>query len=61
MSGAISLISVGGPIHIADFEGGLQDLFSKLCDWLDRLEQPLLRHLSEKLAAKGVVLEPNQR
>lgn len=58
MSGDISLISVGGPTHVADFEGGLQELFSKLCDWLDRLDQPLLLHLSMKLAAKGVSWDP---
>ncbi|MFQ5923961.1 MAG: hypothetical protein ACE5M4_14070 [Anaerolineales bacterium] len=58
ISGDVSLISVGGPIHVADFEGGLQELFSKLCEWLDRLDPTLLRHLSEKLAAKGVSWNP---
>lgn len=58
MSGDVSLISVGGPIHLADFEDALQELFSGLCEWLDRLDQPLLRHLSERLAAKGVSWSP---
>jgi hypothetical protein len=58
MTGDVSLISVGGPVHALDFEGALQGLFAKLCDWLERLDQILLRHLSEKLAAKGVSWNP---
>lgn len=59
IKGDVSLISVGGPVHVPDFEGALQELFGKLCEWLERLDQLLLRHLSEKLAAKGVTWDPN--
>jgi hypothetical protein len=59
MTGDVSLISVGGPVHLPDFESALQDLFGKLCEWLERLDLLLLRHLSEKLAAKGVSWDPN--
>jgi hypothetical protein len=58
MTGDVSLISVGGPVHVPEFEGALQELFGKLCDWLDRLDLLLLGHLSEKLAAKGVSWDP---
>lgn len=58
MTGDVSLISVGGQVHAPEFEHGLQELFSKLCEWLDRLDILLLRHLSEKLAAKGVTWDP---
>jgi hypothetical protein len=61
MTGDVSLISVGGPVHVPDFEGALQELFGKLCEWLEQLDQLLLRHLSEKLAAKGVSWDPNTR
>jgi hypothetical protein len=59
MTGDVSLISVGGPVHFPNFESALQDLFGKLCEWLERLDQILLQHLSEKLAAKGVSWEPH--
>ncbi len=59
MTGDVSLISVGGPVHLPDFESALQELFGKLCEWLERLDQLLLRHLSEKLSAKGVSWDPN--
>lgn len=58
MTGDVSLISVGGPIHIPEFERALQELFGKLCEWLDRLDMLLLRHLSEKLTAKGISWDP---
>jgi hypothetical protein len=58
MTGDVSLISVGGPVHLADFERALQDLFDKFCEWLERLDQLLLRHLSEKLAVGGVSWNP---
>ena len=58
MTGDVSLISVGGPVHIPEFEGALQELFGKLCEWLERLDLLLLRHLSRKLAAKGVSWDP---
>jgi hypothetical protein len=58
MTSDVSLISVGGPVHVPEFEGALQELFGKLCQWLERLDLLLLRHLSEKLAAKGVSWDP---
>ena len=58
ISGDVSLISVGGPVHLKDFEGAMQELFSKLCEWLDRLDQILLVYLSERLATKGVSWNP---
>lgn len=58
MTGDVSLISVGGPVHVSEFERGLQELFGKLCEWLERLDLLLLRYLSEKLAAKGVSWDP---
>ena len=58
MTGDVSLISVGGSVHFPDFESTLQELFGKLCEWLERLDQLLLRHLSEKLAVKGVSWDP---
>jgi hypothetical protein len=58
LSGDISLTGVGGPIHHEDFEQALRELFGKLCEWLDRLEQPLLQHLSEKLGARGISWNP---
>ena len=61
MTGAISLISVGGPVHLTDFERALRDLLGKLCDWLEELDQELLRHLSKTLAARGVAWDPFSR
>lgn len=58
MTGDGSLISVGGPVHASEFERGLQELFGKFCEWLEQLDLLLLRHLSEKLAAKGVSWDP---
>lgn len=58
MTGDVSLVSVGGPVHVPELERGLQELFGKLCEWLDQLDLILLRHLSEKLAAKGVSWGP---
>ncbi len=58
IAGDISLISVGGPVHAIEFENALRDLFSKLCAWLDQLDQLLLQLLSEKLARKGVSWNP---
>ena len=58
MTGDVSLISIGGPAHIPEFERGLQEFLGKLCEWLDRLDLLLLQHLSEKLAAKGVSWDP---
>ena len=58
MTGNVSIISVGGPVHVQDFEGALQELFGRFCEWLERLDQLLLRHLSEKLAEKGVPWNP---
>ena len=58
MTGDVSLISVGGLVHVSEFERGLQELFDKLCRWLERLDLLLLRHLSEKLATKGVSWDP---
>lgn len=58
MTGDVSLVSVGGPVHVPEFERGLQEFFGKLCEWLDRLDLLLLRHLSEKLAAKGISWDP---
>lgn len=58
MTSDVSLTSVGGPVHAPEFERGLQVLFGKLCEWLDRLDLVLLRHLSENLAAKGVTWKP---
>ena len=58
MTGDVSLIRVGGPLHASEFEHGLQRLFGKLCEWLDQLDILLLRHLSENLAEKGVTWEP---
>ena len=59
MTSDVSLISVGGQIHIPEFERDLEELFGKLCEWLERLDLLLLRHLSEKLAAKGVSWDPS--
>jgi hypothetical protein len=58
MTGDISLIGVGELTHVADFEAALEELLSKLCDWLDRLDHPLLLHLSARLATKGVFWDP---
>lgn len=58
MTGDVSLISVGGPVHVPEFECGLQELLGKLCEWLERLDLLLLRDLSGKLAVKGVSWDP---
>ncbi len=58
MTGDVSLASVGGPVHVKDFESTLEALFVKLCEWLDRLDQPLLAHLSARLAKRGVSWDP---
>lgn len=58
MTSDVSLISVGGQIHIPEFERSLEELFGRLCQWLERLDHLLLQHLSEKLAAKGVNWNP---
>lgn len=58
MTGDVSLISIGGSVHIPEFEGALQELFGKLCEWLDRLDMLLLQHMSEKLTAKGISWNP---
>jgi hypothetical protein len=58
MTGHVSLISIGEAVRVPDFEGALQELFGKLCEWLERLDLLLLRHLSGKLAAKGVSWNP---
>jgi hypothetical protein len=58
MTADVHLSSVGGPIHIKDFEQGLENLFTDLCEWLDRLEHELLDYLSKMLARKGVSWNP---
>ena len=59
MSGDVSLTTVGGPICVVDFENALKKLLRDFCEWLDRLDQELLAHLSEKLKKKGISWNPS--
>ena len=54
----ISLITIGGPSRVVDFETALQNLLTGLCEWLDQLAQVLLTQLSERLARQGVHWKP---
>lgn len=58
MTSDISLITIGGPVRVVDFESALQNLFTNLFEWLDQLDQALLAHLSERLAGKGIPWDP---
>ena len=58
MTSDISLITIGGPVRVANFESALQNLLAGLCEWLDQLDRALLSHLSERLAKKGVSWKP---
>ena len=58
MTGDISLITIGGPVSVVNFESALQILLTGFCEWLDQLDQALLSRLSEKLANKGVPWKP---
>ena len=58
MTSDISLITIGGPARVANFENALQNLLTNLCEWLDQLDQVLLAHLSERLARKGIPWNP---
>lgn len=58
MKSDISLITIGGPVRVVDFESALQNLLTDLCEWLDQLDQVLLTQLSERLAKQGVHWKP---
>ena len=58
MTSDISLISIGGTASVANFENVLQNLLTNLCEWLDKLDQRLLAHLSERLKRKGIPWNP---
>jgi hypothetical protein len=58
ISGDVSLATVGGPVHIQNFEKTVENLLTDLCEWLDRLDQELLTHLSAKLARREVPWNP---
>ncbi len=58
MTSDVSLISLGGPSRVPEFEQALQTRFKKLFAWLYQLDIQLLRHQSDKLAAKGVLWDP---
>ncbi len=58
MTSDISLITIGGPTHVLNFEHALQSLLTDLCEWLDQLDQILLADLSERLARKGITWNP---
>ncbi len=54
ITGDVSLITIGGPIRVADFEKELEMLLTNFCEWLDRLDTEILTHLSASLARKGI-------
>lgn len=58
MTSDISLITIGGPTRVANFESTLQILLTDLCEWLDELDQELLGCLSERLARNGIPWNP---
>ena len=58
MTSDISIISLGDPVRVPNFESALQNLLTGLCEWLDQLDQALLHHLSKRLAVKGIVWNP---
>ena len=58
MTNDISLVTIGGPVRVVDFESALQNLLTGLCEWLDQLDQALLSLLSERLEKKGVLWKP---
>lgn len=58
MTSDISLITIGGPTRVANFEGTLQNLLTDLCEWLDELDQELLGCLAERLARNGIPWNP---
>lgn len=58
MTSDISLITIGCPNSVVNFESALEELLTGLCEWLDRLDPALRSRLSEKLAKKGVAWKP---
>lgn len=58
MSAVVSLITVGGPRHLEDFEKVLKKLLREFCEWLDQVDYELLTFLSNKLGRKGITWNP---